>query len=243
MRLILALSLLVIFTNITAQTTAVKSHTLGVQLGSSSFKDGLVSLIRYDMPLFGLAYNRQKISDKRLNYSGLSVNYATQSNTEKFFQQSVQTNFRFGRLFRVAKNLYVGGEPSLVIHARFSKQFRDFETGTLTGNALLNLNASALYFHDFERKKDKIRLFNHFSTTVLGFAASGGGNQQVGVDPIMTFSALTRFYRFQNTIGVDVQKNGQKKAWQIAFNWEFTTFKTPIYSQFGNSSILLMRKF
>jgi hypothetical protein len=243
MRFILLFSLLVTFTNMTAQTTAVKSHALGVQLGSSTFKDGLVSLIRYDMPLLGLAYNRQEISDKRLNYNGLSVNYATQSNTEKFFQQSAQTNFRLGRLFNVAKNLYVGGESSLVIHARYSKKFRDFETGTMTGNALLNLNASALYFHDFEKNKNKIRFFDHFSTTILGIAASGGGNQQVGVDPIVTFSALTRFYRFQNTIGVDFQKNGHKKAWQIAFNWEFTTFKTPINSQFGNSSILLMRKF
>ncbi len=243
MRLILLVLLLAIFTNMTAQTAAVKSHAIGVQLGSTTFKDGLVSPIRYDMPLFGLVYNRQKISDKRLNYSSLLINYATQSNTEKFFQRSAETNFRLGRLWRVAKNLYVGGESSVVIHARYSKGFRDFETGTMTGNALLNLNPSALFFHDFDRNNDKIRLFNHFSTTVLGFAVSGGGNQQVGVDPIMTFSALTRFYHFQNTIGVDFQKNGQKKAWQIAFNWAFTTFKTPVNSQFGSSSILLMRKF
>jgi hypothetical protein len=243
MRLILALSLLVIFTNLTAQTTTVKSHALGVQLGSSTFKDGLISPIRYDMPMLGIAYNRQKMSDKRLNYSSLWVNYAAHSNTERLFQQSVQTNFRLGRLFSVAKKLYVGGESSVVFHTRFSKPFKNFDNGTLTGNALINLNASAAFFHDFKQNGRNFRLFNHFSTTVLGFAVCGGGNQQTGVDPIMTFSALTRFYRFQNTVGLDFQKNSQKKAWQIAFNWEFTTFKSPVNSQFGNSSILLMRKF
>jgi hypothetical protein len=243
MRLIILLSLVVIFTNITAQTTAVKSRAIGVQVGSSTFKDGFVSPIRYDMPMFGIGYNRQKMSDKRLNYSNLWVNYATKSNAERLFQQSVQANSRLGRLFRVAKKLYVGGESSIVFHTRFSKPFKGLDDGTITGNALINLNASAAFFHDFKQNGRDFRLFNHFSTTVLGFAVSGGGNQQVGVDPIMTFSALTRFYRFQNTIGVDFQKNNQKTAWQIAFNWEFTTFKSPVNSQFGNSSILLMRKF
>ena len=243
MRGILSLLLLVIFTNITAQTTAVKSRAIGVQLGSSTFKDGFVSPIRYDMLMFGIGYNRQRMSDKRLDYSSLSLNYATKSNAERLFQQNVQTNFRLGRLFSVAKKLYVGGESSVVFHTRFSKPFKNFDEGTLTGNALINLNASAAFFHDFKQNGRDFRLFNHFSTTVLGFAVCGGGNQQTGVDPIMTFSALTRFYRFQNTIGLDFQKNNQKTAWQIAFNWEFTTFKSPVNSQFGNSSISLMRKF
>jgi hypothetical protein len=243
MRFILFLTLSVIVTKMTAQTTTVKSHAIGVQLGSSTFKDGFVSPIRYDMPLFGVLYNRQKISDKRLIYTSLSFNYALKPSTDRFFQQTMQTNFRYGRLFSVAKNLYLGGESALVVHSRFSKPFRGFEGGTISGNALVNLNVSALFFHDFKKNEKNFRLFNHFSTTLLGVAFSGGGNNEAGVDPVTTFTALTRFYRVQNTIGVELPKTDKKAAWQIAYNWEYTTFKAPIYTQFGNSSILLMRKF
>ena len=219
---------------------AQKTNFAGISLGSTSFRDGISSPLRYDMPIAGLWFEHQKTSQKRLNYSSFSVNYGVKTDPNKFFQQSFQTNFSLGRLFSVAKNVYLGGEASVNINTRLGR-FTISESNPIGGNLTLNISPAVFWKRDFETRKYKYRLSDTFSAAVLGFGVSGGGNYQGGTGPITTFSALNKFYNFRNSVCLDWQNQNKKSGWRLAYRWEFTTFKLPINSQCGSSSISISK--
>ena len=220
---------------------AQKTNFVGISLGSTSFRDGISSPIRYDIPMAGLWFEHQKTTQKRLNYSNFSINYGDRPDPNKFFQQSFQTNFSLGRLFSVAKNVYLGGEASVNINTRLGGGFVISESNPIGGNLTLNVSPAVFWKRDFETQKYKYRLSDTFSAAVLGFGVSGGGNYQGGTGPITTFSALNKFYNFRNSVGLDWQNQNKKSGWRVAYRWEFTTFKSPINSQYGSSSISISK--
>ena len=230
---------LLILCLIASKSMAQKINFVGVSLGSASFRDGISSPLRYDMPMAGLWFERQKTNQKRHNYSSFSVNYGAKSSENKFFQQSFQTNFSLGRLFSVAKNVYLGGEASVNINTRFGNSFRFIESNPIGGNLTLNVSPAVFWKKDFETQKYKYRLSDTFSAAVLG--VGGGGNYQGGTGAITTLSALNKFYNFRNSVCLDWQNQNKKSGWRVAYRWEFTTFKSPINSQYGSSSISISK--
>ena len=234
------LKYLLILLLIASKSMAQKINFVGISLGSTSFRDGISSPIRYDMPIVGLWFEHQKMTQKRLNYSSFNVNYGAKSDPNKFFQQSFQTNFSLGRLFSVAKNVYLGGEASVNINTRLGR-FVISESNPIGGNLTLNISPALFWKKDFETQKYKYRLSDTFSAAVLGLGVSGGGNYQGGTGAITTFSALNKFYNFRNSVGIDWQNQNKKSGWRLAYHWEFTTFKSPINSQYGSSSISISK--
>ena len=235
------LKYLLILLLIASKSMAQKTNFAGISLGSTSFRDGISSPLRYDIPMAGLWFEHQKTNQKRLNYSSFNVNYGAKSSENKFFQQSFQTNFSLGRLFSVAKNVYLGGEASANINIRLGGRFVISESNPIGGNLTLNVSPAVFWRRDFETRKYKYRLSDTFSAAVLGFGVSGGGNYQGGTGPITTFSALNKFYNFRNSVCLDWQNQNKKSGWRVAYRWEFTTFKSPINSQYGSSSISISK--
>ena len=232
---------LLILCLITSKSMAQKTNFVGISLGSTSFRDGISSPIRYDMPMAGLWFEHQKTTQKRFNYSNFSVNYRAKPNPNKFFQQSFQTSFSLGKLFFVTKNIYLGGETSVNINTRFGNSFRLIESNPIGGNLTFNISPALFWKRDFETQKYKYRVSDTFSAAVLGLGVSGGGNYQGGTGPITTFSALNKFYNFRNSVCLDWQNQNRKSGWRVVYRWEFTTFKSPINSQYGSSSISISK--
>ena len=227
---------------ISAQNEFSKTNFVGISLGSMTFKDGISSPLKYEMPLAGLIFERQKFNQKRFNYLTTSLFYATKSTENKQFKQDFQMNVRFGRLFSISKNIFFGGESSLIINARFGNTLKFTESNPIAGNLMLNISPAVMFRKEFEKNERKFTLFDTFSAAILGLGVSGGGNSQGGIDPTVNFSALTKFYHFRNSVCMDWSKQNANAAWRVAYHWDYSTFRSPINSQFGSSSFSISRK-
>jgi hypothetical protein len=222
--------------------TFTKNTFVGVSLGSVSFRDGISSALRYNMPSVGLRFEHQKTSPTHISYFNMSLAYAKKPSENRYFEQSFQTNFNYARLLAISKNIYLGGESSANLHTRFGKNLAQTQANAIGGNLVFSLNPAIQYRKTLIKKTGNLVFSDTFSGAVLGLAASGSGNYQGYAGPIFTFSALNKFYTINNRICIDFQNKSQKSTWRLAYHWEFSTFRSPINSQYGSSLISISKK-